>query len=303
MNNLPTFKQLRYLVTLEQHLHFGKAATACSVTQSAFSSAIKELEIILNVSLVDRTNRSVVFTPVGTRISSEARSVLQGLEGISHIASAAQRPLSGQLHLGVVPTVAPFVLPKLVPVLRRKFPALELHLREEKTLVIHQMLMNGDLDLMLLALPYELGNTETISIFNDKFKLAYNKDTELIDPDNYKHVTTSDNSILLLEDGHCMREHALSACNFAHKDKISNFSASGIYSLVQMVNSDLGITFIPQMAIDCGILKNTQVHTRDLEEDSHRVIGLAWRKSSARVKEFKLLAAVIRDCMRPDENT
>lgn len=295
MANLPTVKQLRYLVALEKHLHFGRAAEACFVTQSAFSVAIKDLEELLNTSLVDRTNRSVVFTSAGKLVAQQARLALFDIEGIVDIAKSVQEPLSGVLKMGVIPTIAPFLLPKILPKIRKKFPKLELYLKEEQTKKIHELLLEGELDLLLLALPFDLKNTETSSIFNDPFKLAYKKDTKLIDPVNFSPNKLNKESILLLEDGHCLRDHALSACNLGRKAKISKFSASGLYSLIQMVDSDLGVTFIPQMAIDSGLLKNTKVKTKELKEKSYREIGLAWRKSSVRKHEFELLADVILD--------
>ena len=208
-----------------------------------------------------------------------------------------QEPLSGVLKMGVIPTIAPFLLPKILPKIRKKFPKLELYLKEEQTKKIHELLLDGELDLLLLALPYDLTNTESISIFNDAFKLAYKKGTELIDPDNFSPNKLNKEAILLLEDGHCMRDHALSACSLGRKAKISKFSASGLYSLIQMVDSDLGVTFIPQMAIDSGLLKNTKVQIKDLKDKSYREIGLAWRKSSVRKHEFRLLADVIQDAV------
>ncbi len=295
MVNLPTVKQLRYLIALEKHLHFGRAAEASFVTQSAFSVAIKDLEELLNVVLVDRTNRSVVFTSAGKLVAQQARLAIFDIEGIVDIAKSVQEPLSGVLKMGVIPTIAPFLLPKILPKVRKKFPKLELYLKEEQTKKIHELLLDGELDLLLLALPIDLKNTESISIFNDPFKLAFKKGTTLIDPEKFSPNKLNKESILLLEDGHCLRDHALSACSLGRKEKISKFSASGLYSLIQMVDSDLGVTFIPQMAIDAGLLKNTKVQTKDLKDKSYREIGLAWRKSSVRKNEFKLLADVIRE--------
>lgn len=298
MVNLPTVKQLRYLIALEKHLHFGKAAEACFVTQSAFSVAIKELETLLNTSLVDRTNRSVVFTSTGTLVAQQARLAIFDLEGIIDITKASQDPLSGPLKMGIIPTIAPFLLPKILPAIRKQFPKLKLYLKEEQTKKIHELLLDGDLDILLLALPFDLKNTESEVIYNDPFKLAYRKGTELIDPDNFSPNKLNKESILLLEDGHCLRDHAISACSISKKDKISKFSASSLYSLIQMVDSDLGVTFVPQMAIDSGILKQTKVLTTDLKDKSYREIGLSWRKSSVRKAEFKLLADLIQECIQ-----
>ena len=297
MVNLPTVKQLRYLVALEKHLHFGRAAESCFVTQSAFSVAIKDLEELLNVSLVDRTNRSVVFTSAGKQVAQQARLAIFDIEGIIDIAKTVQKPLSGILKMGVIPTIAPFLLPKILPKIRKNFPQLELYLKEEQTKKIHQLLLDGELDILLLALPFELKNTETFSIYNDPFKLAFHKKTTLIDPEKFSPNKLNQESILMLEDGHCLRDHALSACSINRKDKVSKFSASGLYSLIQMVDSDLGVTFIPQMAIDSGLLKNTKVQTKDLKEKSYREIGLAWRKSSVRKHEFILLADAIKEAV------
>jgi len=297
MVNLPTVKQLRYLIALEKHLHFGKAAEACFVTQSAFSVAIKELENILNTSLVDRTNRSVVFTSTGTLVAQQARLTMFDLEGIIDITKSSQEPLSGPLMMGVIPTIAPFLLPRILPAIRKQYPKLELYLKEEQTNRIHQLLLDGELDILLLALPVDLINTESVSIFNDPFKLAYRKGTTLIDPENFSPNKLNKESILLLEDGHCLRDHAMSACSLSKKEKISKFSASSLYSLTQMVDSDLGITFVPQMAVDSGLLKQTKVVTSELKEKSYREIGLMWRKSSVRKQEFNLLADVIRGCV------
>lgn len=294
MINLPTVKQLRYLIALEKHLHFGKAAEACFVTQSAFSIAIKELESILNTSLVDRTNRSVVFTSIGTLIAQQARLAIFDLEGIVDITKSNQDPLSGPLKMGVIPTIAPFLLPRILPVLHKQFPKLELYLKEDQTQRIHQLLLDGELDILLLAMPMDLINTETVSIFNDPFLLAYRKGSKLLEPENFSPNRLNNESILLLEDGHCLRDHAMSVCSIKRKDKISKFSASSLYSLIQMIDGDLGITFVPQMAVDSGLLKHTKVITSELKEKSYREIGLAWRKGSVRQHEFNLLADVIR---------
>ncbi len=298
MINLPTVKQLRYLVTLEKYLHFGKAAEACFVTQSAFSVAIKELEGQLNVSLVDRTSRSVTFTSVGKLVAEQARHALFDLEGIVDIARSVQQPLTGPLKMGVIPTIAPFLLPKILPEIRKRFPKLELYLKEEQTKKIHALLLEGELDILLLALPVELTNTDTVSLFTDTFKLAYKQGTRLIDPQDFTPSKLNQGVILLLEDGHCLREHALSACNLTRLEETNKFSASGLYSLVQMVNSDLGVSFIPQMAIDGGLLENTQVVTQDLKDHAYREIGLAWRKSSVRKQEFGMLADVILESVK-----
>lgn len=297
MKHYPTVKQLRYFVALEEHKHFGKAAAACFVTQSAFSIAIQELESLLNISLVDRTNRSVTITTIGSQVASQARLAIFDIEGILDITNSYQEPLSGPLKVGVIPTVAPFILPKAISQIRKQFPKLDLYLKEDQTTRIHAALLDGELDLLLLALPYDLKMVETMPLFKDSFKLAYRKGTARAKPNTAKLSKHDVDNIILMEDGHCMREHALSACKIRKQDAIGKFSANSLYTLVQMVDNDLGITFIPEIAIRGGLLKNTKIAVEDLPDRSYRTIGLAWRKSSVREPEFKLLGEIIRDAI------
>lgn len=293
--NLPTIKQLRYFIALEKHTHFGKAAQACFVSQPAFSVAIQELESVLNAQLVDRTNKKVTITHIGKDVAAQARLVIRDLEGLVDLARENQQPLSGQLNIGVIPTIAPFLLPGLLPKLRKSYPKLELYLTEDQTDRVYAALMEGDLDVILIALPYELKNVESMTLFRDHFYLACRKDTKLIDPEHYNIDKLPQESILLLEDGHCLRDHALSACKIRNQDKISNVAASSLLTLIQMVDADLGVTFIPEMALGTSILKNTQVKTWPIKSGSYREIGLVWRKGSMRVDEFKLLGEFIKD--------
>lgn len=292
--NLPTTKQLRYFIALDKYRHFGKAARACFVSQPAFSVAIQGLESVLNVQLVDRTNKSVTITSIGKEIANHAKLVLRELEDLVDLARAHQQPLSGPLHLGIIPTIAPFILPELLPRLRKHYPELELYLTEDLTERVYAGLMDGDLDLILIALPYDLKNVETMELFRDHFYLACKKGTKLIDPEHYDIEKLPDESILLLEDGHCLRDHALSACNIRNKEKVSNVTASSLLTLIHMVDADLGITFVPEMALRSAMLKNTQVRTWPIQSGSYREIGLVWRKGSMRAREFRLLGEFIQ---------
>lgn len=291
---LPSIKQLSYLVALEKHRHFGKAAQACFVTQPAFSVAIRELESVLNVRLVDRTRKNVTITGIGRDIAAQARLVLNDLDGLVDIARHQQQPLSGKLSLGVIPTIAPFLLPELLPKLRKNWPDLKLYPVEDQTERIYKQLMHGDLDIILIALPYELKGTEDMTLFRDHFFLACRKDTQLIDPANYTIEQLPDESILLLEDGHCLRDHALSACRIRNRDKVSHISASSMLTLIHMIDADLGVSFIPEMAIGSPILKNTRVETWPMKSGSYREIGLVWRKGSMRAEEFRMLGEFIK---------
>lgn len=294
MNHLPTTKQLRYFVALERHEHFGKAAEACFVSQPAFSVAIKELENLLNIQLVDRTNKNVTITSLGRDIAQQAKTVLRGLEELVDIARSNQAPLTGQLKLGVIPTIAPFLLPKLLPALRKAHPELKLHLKEDLTERIYDRLMDGELDLILIALPYELRNVSEMPLFKDHFFLAHQQKSSFVDAQRYHLNNLPSDSILLLEDGHCLRDHALSACHIKNADKVSSITATSLLTLVQMVDADLGITYLPEMAINSSLLKNTRITTEPLESDSFREIGLVWRKSSTRGEEFAMLGEFIK---------
>ncbi len=295
MNHLPTTKQLRYFVALEQIGHFGKAAEACFVSQPAFSVAIRELENTLNIQLVDRTNKNVTVTSLGRDIAMQARQVLRDLEALVDIAQGNQQPLTGQLKLGVIPTIAPFLLPKLLPALRKSYPDLKLYLKEDLTERIYGSLMDGDLDIILIAMPYDLRNVTEMPLFKDHFFLAHQAKSALVDPRHYQVSELPEDSILLLEDGHCMRDHALSACNIKNADKVSHITATSLLTLVQMVDADLGVTYLPEMAIGSPLLRNTRVKTTSLDPESFREIGLVWRKASTRSEEFELLGRFIKD--------
>ena len=294
VTNLPTTKQLRYFVSLEQYQHFGKAADACFVSQPALSVAIRELETLLNLQLVDRTNKSVTITSAGKDIAAQARLVLRDMEGLVDMALVNQKLMGGELKLGVIPTIAPFILPKLLPRLRSKYPQLKLYLKEDQTQRIYDGLMRGELDLIVIALPFELRAIESINLFKDPFFLACRKDTKLLNPESYSVEQLPVESVLLLEDGHCLRDHALSACRIRNADKVSRVAASSLLTLIQMVDSDLGVTYLPEMALGSYLLKNTQIKTYSLKIESYRNIGLVWRKGSTREKEFHIIGEFIK---------
>lgn len=286
---LPTIKQLRYFVALTEAKHFGRAAESCHVSQSAFSNAIQEMEKLLDAQLVDRTNRTVTITAVGQQVATQARLCLRDAESLVEIAGGYRRPLTGDLHLGVIPTIAPFMLPGALPKLRKKFPDLRLYLHEEQTQRIYERLMDGELDLILLALPYDMRGVEVQALFKDRFALAYREGTERVDPGNYHFNRLDADSILLLEDGHCLRDHALAACKIRNTQKVQRIGATSVLTLVEMVDADLGISFLPEMAQGSSILRNTRVRLKPLGEKSYRTIGLAWRKGSRRASEFESL--------------
>ena len=293
--NLPTTKQLRYFAALAAERHFGRAAERCFVSQSAFSAAIKELESVLETQLVDRTNRRVTLTPAGRRVAEQAETCLRDLEELVESVGEAREPLTGTLRLGVIPTIAPFLLPRILRKLRRSYKELQLYLSENKTAVLHQKLLDGDIDVAILALPMDLSGVETETFFQDPFLLAYREGTERLDPENYSFAKLDTGSVMLMEDGHCLRDHALDACKLRNTDKLNRFSASSLLSLVEMIDADLAISYLPEMAANSTLLKGTRIKLLELGKNNYREIGLAWHAGSGRKDEFRLLGQFIRD--------
>ena len=292
---LPTIKQLQYFLALTETEHFGRAADRCFVSQSAFSNAIQELEATLSAQLVDRTNRNVTITAKGQEVAVQARLVVNDIESLVETARGNDSPLAGELRLGVIPTIAPFMLPGAVPKLRKSYPDLRLLLAEDQTDRIVRRLMDGELDVLLLALPWQMQGVEEMPLFRDSFCLACREGTKRVNPKNYRYNRLDSDSILLLEDGHCLREHALAACKLRDTEKVRRFGASSLLTLIEMVDADLGITFLPEMARGSALLRNTRVRLSPLDEQSYRTIGLAWRKGSRQADEFRLLGEFLRD--------
>jgi LysR family hydrogen peroxide-inducible transcriptional activator len=290
---LPTLKQLQYLVALEETGHFGKAAESCFVTQSTLSASLRELESLIGVTLVERNRRVVGFTPLGARIAAKARRVLREAEELADMARAAGQPLSGDLRMGVIPTIAPFLLPTMLPRLRREWPSLKLYLREETSQAACEALHRGQLDCVLLALPYGCGDVASVALCDDPLFVAFPRG-EAPEGAEVEVEAIDENRLLLLEDGHCLKDHALSACNRPDLRAHAAMMGTSLHTLVQMVDNGLGVTFIPSMAIEAGILEGTRVDAKPLRSDhGYRRIALIWRRSSPRDSEFQLLAGAL----------
>jgi LysR family transcriptional regulator, hydrogen peroxide-inducible genes activator len=294
MEALPTLKQLRHLVALADNRHFGKAAKACLVTQSTLSASLKELENIVQASLVDRTNRRVAFTPLGKATVERARRLLEEAQALVHAAQGERAPLTGTIRLGVIPTIGPFLLPRILPGLREAWPKLKLYLREDQTDALLEQLHAGRLDALVLALPYDCGNVESALMFKDRFSLGLRRDHPLARAKHVRPKEIESETLLLLQEGHCLRGHALSACRIGGKAHADAFEATSLPTLVQMVDNGLGVTLLPQLALDAGVLKGTEMVARPVEVDNpERDIALVWRKGTARKEEFQLLAREI----------
>jgi LysR family hydrogen peroxide-inducible transcriptional activator len=299
MKPLPTLRQLSYLVALAEHRHFGRAADACFVTQSTLSAGLQEMEALLGVTLVERTKRRVMLTPVGAEVAARARRLLSDAEELADAARAAGEPLSGPLRLGVIPTIAPYLLPRVLPGLRERFPRLKLHLREDHTARCLEQLNGGELDAVLLALPYPAEELETATIGLDPFLLACPADHPLARLERVSSADLAHAELLLLEEGHCLREHALAACQLPSV-RGRGTQATSLHTLVQMVANGMGVTLLPRMAVEAEVTRGTGLVLRPLADAAAaaRAIGLAWRRSSPRRAEFMLLAEDLRGRMQ-----
>ncbi len=294
-NYLPTLKQLQYLVALHEHGHFGHAAGACFVSQSTLSKGLLDLETLLGVMLVERTKRSVRFTPLGNAVVAKAHRLLREAEELSDMVHSAGQPLSGEVRMSVIPTIAPFLLPRMLRRLRRERPALKLYLREETSAAAMESLHHGRSDCVLLALPFPTGEVEKETIELDALYVAFPKDDPRDPPAEIDPAQIDQGRLLLLEDGHCLKEHALAACNRPGLRASATMIGTSLHTLVQMVDNGLGLTMLPEMALDAGILNGTNVVARPLKsQNANREIALVWRKNSPRGDEFRLLAEELR---------
>jgi len=288
---LPTLTQLRHLVALDRYRHFGKAAEACFITQSSLSLSIRELESGLRAQLVERTRRSVMLTKLGEEIVRRALTVIADVASIAELAEADGSVLTGDLRLGVIPTIAPFLLPRTLPRLRASYPDLKLYLREGHTADLVRQLQSGDLDVLLLAFPYPAAGLQTLLFADDPFWVAYPHGQAPGNTGAVSRDCLKKEKLLVLEEGNCLRDHAFGACRLDAGSANVEFQASSLHTLIQMVDNGLGVTLIPRMAIDGGIAAATRTELRPMEgTGTSRQIGLAWRPTSARQSDFKLLA-------------
>jgi LysR family transcriptional regulator, hydrogen peroxide-inducible genes activator len=298
MVSLPSLQQLRFLCALAEQCHFRRAAESCAVTQSTLSGGIKELEARLGVTLFERSHRQVMLTPLGKEIAARAQRLLVDAEELVGLARNAQEPLSGPLRFGVIPTVGPYLLPSLLPHLGTALPKLKLYVREAPTSVLLDKLAGGELDILLAAIPYELGDVETMEIVEDPIVVAMPRNHHL----GHRKVVSRDDlareQLLLIEDGHCMRSHSLQACRIVDPVPNEVFQATSLRSLIQMVAAELGITLMPQIAVASELASNRNVVIRPLSPDKpFRTLVLAWRPTSARGVEFRMLGNLIRECL------
>jgi len=295
---LPTLRQLQYLKLLAEHGSFSKAAEAAHVTQPTLSAGIQELERTLGGPVVDRGRSGVILTAVGEEAVARAEDVLARAEDLVQAARSAGRPLTGRFRLGVIPTIAPFMLPKALPALRRAYPELRLFLREDLTSKLLAMLKAGALDAALIALPYDLHGIETAVVGEDELLAAAPANHPLTAGKSVSPKALAASELILLEDGHCLRDQALSACGAesprAGGGEEGGFAATSLATLVQMVGSGLGVSLLPAMAVDAGLTHDAPVTVRPLEGGAAREVAVAWRAGSSRGAEARLLAETLR---------
>jgi len=301
---LPTLRQLQYLKLLAEHGSFNRAAEAAHVTQPTLSSGIQELERTLGAVVVDRARSGVILTAVGEEALRRATVILNETEELVEAAKNAGQPLTGRFRLGVIPTIAPFLLPKALPLMRARFPKLRLFLREDLTGRLIAALKAGQLDAALIALPFDMHGLNWAHVSDDELLAAMPAGHPMARLKSADPAAMANEDLILLEDGHCLRDHALAACGLKPPKTAAGeegFAATSLPTLVQMVSSGLGMTFLPAMAVNAGLTNATEVATRPIApaalrgEGASREIVVAWRAGSNRAAEGRLLAEVLRE--------
>ncbi|MDP2080925.1 MAG: LysR substrate-binding domain-containing protein [Pseudotabrizicola sp.] len=291
---MTTLRQLRFLVALSDTLNFSRAAERCHVTQPTLSAGLKELEDQLGVPLAERSKRSVMLTPVGAEVVRRARVVLNDVADIEALAHAQAGTLQGDLRLGAIPTVGPFLVPRALGLLRKAWPDQRLFLREELTDSLLAGLAEGRLDLVVLALPHAVGSIETELLFEDGYQLATSIGHALAGSAEVTGAKLAESSILLLEKGHCLQRHALEAYAEMGAPPGDAFSATSLPTLISMVEEGLGITLLPQLAVDAGIARGHSIILTPLPGACPRRVVLGWRATSPHARRFREIAGIFR---------
>ena len=301
---LPTLRQLGYLLALARRKSFSKAAEDCLVSQSTLSAGVKELERLLGGAVVDRGGRQAVLTPLGAQAAARARVIMGEAEELVRLARGAE-PLCGPFRLGLIPTIGPFLLPKALPIIKARYPDLELYLREDLTAGLIGDLTAGQIDAAILAFPYDAAGVEALELGSDEFVFASSA-AKTASQAPLSLADIAEEELLLLEDGHCLRDHAIAACRLMSPGRLKAFGATSLFTLVQMVEAGLGATLLPAMAVASGLANSGAITIRRFEDPApRRRIGVAWRAGSSRAEEARLLGAALAEIvpalrLRPD---
>ena len=291
----PSFKQLKYIIAVAEHRHFGHAAAACFVTQSTLSAGIQDFEDALDIRVFERTNKQVLITEKGQEIVFYAKHVLNAVDDLVNAASASSKPLTGKIIMGVIPTIGPFLLPQILTKLRKSFPQLKVFLRESQSAELLRDLSTGRIDTAILALPYPMNDCKKIELFDDYFHLACLPDHPLANLKQLKIKHLATQPLLLLEEGHCLRQHALSACKLEGANYGVPYQGTSLSTLIQMVAGGIGVTLVPEMGVKSGLLNKTGLVSRPFSDKNvKRTIGMIWRPSSSKQSDLELLANFIK---------
>lgn len=293
---MPTLRQLQFLTALRAEGSFVAAAESVGVTQPTLSAGIKDLEAALGAVLVERGRLGAVLTPAGEEAAERAARAISEVEEMVRMVQAAGEPLSGVFRLGAIPTIAPFLLPRVLPLLKKRFPKLRLQMREDLTARLVEQLRARTLDAALIALPYEAHGVATAPIADDEFLFLCPEDHPLAKRNDLAPEHLKSEDVLLLEDGHCLRDHALAACRLPSGKRSTDVGATSLHTLVQMVGGGMGVTLLPKIAAEAGAAAGAHVAVRAFAEPIvGRSIGIAWREGSPREGEARLLAGVLRE--------
>src|SRR5262245_3800883 len=288
-----TFRHLRYLSALAEHRHFGRAAQACAVSQPALSMQIRDLEKLLGVELVERRPGAAVLTEIGTEVAQRGEQILAASRDLVDLAHHRGRLLAGRLMLGIIPTLAPYVLPKILPALQRRYPDLRVELRETQTRVLVEELVRGALDVIMLALPVTEAQVETLRLFDDPFVLAVPASDPRSETARVSARDIDERSLILLEEGHCLRDQALAYCADSRRGSALGLGATSLATVMQMVANGYGVTLVPEVAVDVEVRDERVKLLRSASPHPGRTIGLAWRHSSPRKVDFVALGQIV----------
>lgn len=294
MAALPSLRQLSYLVTLSETLHFTEAARRSFVTQSTLSGGIMELERLLGGVLVERDRQNVRLTPLGEQVVARARVLLADAQDLMRLSREMSEPLTGDLHLGIIPTIAPFILTQLLDEVHQQLPKIQLHLHEAQSEKIVEKLEHGNLDMIVLALPFDTRGLKVAEIAKEHLSLVYNKnDSNAANANSLDDLDLS--RLMLLEEGHCLRDHALSACPVGERKNDHRLKASSLPTLIEMVSSDLGFTLLPEIAIKNSMLNgNETISIKSIEDAPSRTLALVTRKSTPLQSEFDVILQILQ---------
>lgn len=297
-SSLPTLRQLQFLIALRAEGSFVAAAEAVGVTQPTLSAGIKELEFALGATLVERGRIGALLTPAGEEAAERAARALAEVEELVRAVQAAGKPFSGVFRLGAIPTIAPFLLPRTLPLLRKKFPKLKLQMREDLTARLIEALKARTIDAAVIALPYSAPGIETAMVVEDEFYFLCPPDHRLASRNDLSPEHLKDEELLLLEDGHCLRDHALSVCRSAPGKRSDEVGATSLHTLVQMVAGGMGVTLLPKLAAEGGAIAGAPVAVRPFQQPAiGRAIGVAWREGSPRAEEGRMLAEALKEAL------